>query len=227
MRYAIPCSLPTSLSIKGKDEVFPVRRVYCVAANYAQHAIEVGGDSREPPAFFAKPADALVPLGGGVRYPSRTTKLQHEVELVVALGQGGENIPVEDALACVYGYAVGVDLTRRDLQAQAKEKGKPWEMSKAFDQSAPVGRIFPASLVGHLAKGRIWLSVNGEMKQDGNLDQMTWSVAEVIANLSSYVCLAAGDLIFTGTPAGVSTIVSGDEIECGIEGLDKLSIKIV
>lgn len=227
MRYAIPCSLPTTLSIKGQDEVFPVRRVYCVAANYAQHAIEVGGDSREPPAFFAKPADALVPLGGGVRYPSRTTKLQHEVELVVVLGQGGENIPVEDALACVYGYTVGVDLTRRDLQAQAKEKGKPWEMSKAFDQSAPVGRIFPASLVGHLAKGRIWLSVNGEMKQDGNLDQMTWSVAEVIANLSSYVCLAAGDLIFTGTPAGVSTIVFGDEIECGIEGLEKLSTKIV
>lgn len=227
MRYAFPCTLPISLPIKGLGEAFPVRRVYCVAANYAQHAIEVGGDGREPPAFFAKPADALVPQGGNVYYPSRTNKLQHEVELVVALGRGGENIPVDEALACVFGYTVGIDLTRRDLQALAKEKAKPWEMSKAFDQSAPVGQIVPASLVGHPSDWRIWLSVNGEMKQDGKLNQMTWSVAEVIANLSCYVKLAAGDLIFTGTPSGVSTIVCGDEVECGIDGLDNLSIKMV
>lgn len=227
MQYAIPCSLPTALPIKGKSELFPVRRVYCVAANYAQHAIEVGGDSREPPAFFAKPPDALVPQGGDVRYPPCTTKLQHEVELVVALGRGGENIPIDEALDCVFGYAVGIDLTRRDLQALAKEKGKPWEMSKAFDQSGPVGRILPAAQLGHPVEGRIWLSVNGETKQEGDLNQMTWSVAEVISNLSSYVCLAPGDLIFTGTPSGVSTIVFGDEIECGIEGLEKLSIKVV
>lgn len=227
MRYVFPCTSPVSLPIKGLDETFPVRRVYCVAANYAQHAIEMGSDGREPPAFFAKPADALVPLGGDVRYPSRTSKLQHEVELVVALGRGGDNIPVAEALECVYGYTVGIDLTRRDLQAQAKEKGKPWEMSKAFDQSAPVGRIVPASLQGHPTEGKIWLSVNGEMKQEGNLNQMTWSIAEVIANLSCYVTLAAGDLIFTGTPAGVSTIVFGDEIECGIDQFDNLSIKVV
>lgn len=227
MRYVFPPAIPVALPIEGQVAAFPVRRVYCVAANYAQHAIEVGGDSREPPAFFAKPPDALVPLGGDIHYPPCTVKLQHEVELVVALGRGGENIPVDEALAYVYGYAVGVDLTRRDLQAQAKEKGKPWEMSKAFDQSAPIGRISPASLIGHPVEGNIWLSVNGEMKQDGNLNQMTWSVAEVIANLSCYVSLAAGDLIFTGTPSGVSTIVFGDEIECGIDGLENLSIKIV
>lgn len=227
MRYVVPCSPIISLPIRGMGETFPVRRVYCVAANYAQHAIEVGGDSREPPAFFAKPADALVPLGGSVRYPTCTTKLQHEVELVVALSRGGENISVDEALEYVYGYAVGIDLTRRDLQGQAKEKGKPWEMSKAFDQSAPVGSISPAPLLGHPAAGRIWLAVNGEIKQEGNLNQMTWSVAEIIANLSSYVTLAAGDLIFTGTPAGVSTVVFGDQIDCGIDGQDTLSIKIV
>lgn len=218
---------PVMLPILGTDTGFPVRRVYCVAANYAQHALEVGGDGREPPAFFGKPTDALVPGGGTVDYPSRTANLQHEVELVIAIGVGGKDIPVAQAPTHVFGYAVGIDLTRRDLQAQAKEKGKPWDLSKGFDQSAPVGAIVPVTQIGHPARGRIWLSVNGNSKQDGNLDQMTWNVAEVIANLSTYVELSAGDLIFTGTPSGVSTIVRGDVVECGIEGFPPLSIRVV
>ena len=227
MRYVFPPAPQVVLSVVGDDAGFPVRRVYCVAANYSQHAIEVGGDGREPPAFFGKPADSLVAGGGDVIYPPRTANLQHEVELVIALGKGGLNIPEEQALDHVFGYAVGVDLTRRDLQAQAKEKGRPWEMSKGFDQSAPVGAVMPVAQSGHFSKGKIWLAVNGVIKQDGNLDQMTWNVAEVIANLSTYVTLAAGDLIFAGTPAGVSTIVRGDMLECGIDGVGSLFLTIV
>ena len=207
MNFIFPPAPQTVLPIIGHDAVFPVRRLYCVATNYATHALEMGGDGREPPSFFAKPADALVAGGGEVRYPPRTEKLQHEVELVVALGQGGANIPVERALDYVFGYALGIDLTRRDLQAKAKETGRPWEMSKGFDQSAPISAIVPVKKNAHPVTGRIWLSVNGVIKQDGDLQQMTWNVAEVVANLSTYVELAAGDLIFTGTPAGVSTIV--------------------
>jgi fumarylpyruvate hydrolase len=227
MHYVFPPAAQVVLPVTGEETGYPVRRVYCVAANYALHAVELGGDGREPPAFFSKPADALVPGGGDVAYPSRTANLQHEVELVVALGKGGSNIPAEKALDHVYGYAVGIDLTRRDLQAQAKEKGRPWEMSKGFDQSAPVSAVVPTARCAHLLKGRIWLTVNGAAKQDGDLAQMTWNVAEVIANLSTYVALAAGDLIFTGTPAGVSTIVRGDVLNCGIDGLGSFSMKLV
>lgn len=227
MNFIFPPAPQAVLPIIGHGAVFPVRRVYCVAANYATHALEMGGDGREPPAFFAKPADALVAGGGEVRYPPRTEKLQHEVELVVALGQGGANIPVERALDYVFGYALGIDLTRRDLQAKAKETGRPWEMSKGFDQSAPISTIVPVTKNGHPVTGRIWLSVNGVVKQDGDLQQMTWNVAEVVANLSTYVELAAGDLIFTGTPAGVSTIVPGDRLECGIDGVSDLSVRII
>ena len=227
MNFIFPPAPQTVLPIIGHDAVFPVRRLYCVATNYATHALEMGGDGREPPSFFAKPADALVAGGGEVRYPPRTEKLQHEVELVVALGQGGANIPVERALDYVFGYALGIDLTRRDLQAKAKEKGRPWEMSKGFDQSAPISAIVPVKKNAHPVTGRIWLSVNGVIKQDGDLQQMTWNVAEVVANLSTYVELAAGDLIFTGTPAGVSTIVAGDRLECGIDGVSDLSVRIV
>ena len=227
MNFIFPPAPQTVLPIIGHDAVFPVRRLYCVATNYATHALEMGGDGREPPSFFAKPADALVAGGGEVRYPPRTEKLQHEVELVVALGQGGANIPVEQALDYVFGYALGIDLTRRDLQAKAKETGRPWEMSKGFDQSAPISVIVPVKKNGHPVTGRIWLSVNGIVKQDGDLQQMTWNVAEVIANLSTYGELATGDLIFTGTPAGVSTIVPGDHLECGIDGVSDLSVRIV
>lgn len=227
MYYVFPPAPQVVLPVVGERAGFPVRSVYCVAANYALHAAELGGDGREPPAFFAKPADALVAGGGEVAYPPRTANLQHEVELVVALGKGGSNIAGDNALEHVFGYAVGIDLTRRDLQAQAKEKGKPWEMSKGFDQSAPIGAVVPVARCGRPAKGRIWLSVNGAVKQDGDLGQMTWNVAEVIANLSTYVTLAAGDVVFTGTPAGVSTIVRGDALECGIDGVGELSVRIV
>ena len=227
MNYVFPPAAPVALSVVGSESVFPVRRVYCVGQNYADHAAEMGGDGRQPPFFFGKPADALVPGGGDVAYPPQTVNLQHEVELVVALDQGGSDIPVEQALGCVYGYAIGFDLTRRDLQSRAKAKGQPWDMAKGYDQSGPVSAIVPAAAVGHPASGAIWLKVNGELKQNGDLAQMSWKVAEVIANLSSYVRLEAGDLIFTGTPAGVSTVVRGDVLEGFIENVGELSIRLV
>jgi fumarylpyruvate hydrolase len=188
----------------------------------------MGGDPhREPPFFFGKPADTLVPGGGEIAYPPATSNLHHEVELVVALGAGGRDIPVEAALACVYGYAVGIDLTRRDLQARLKDKGHPWEMAKGFDQSAPISALVPAARLGRGDAGAIWLSVNGQERQRGDLSQMTWSVAEVIAHLSAYVALAPGDLIFTGTPAGVGALVRGDQVRCGIDGVGELEIVLV
>jgi fumarylpyruvate hydrolase len=226
MHYVFPPAAPTGIPVAGTEAVFPVRRVYCVGQNYALHAKEMGGDGRQPPFFFSKPADALVPGGGRIAYPPKTDNLQHEVELVVALSEGGADIPVEKALARVFGYAVGIDLTRRDLQAAAKEKGRPWDMAKGFDQSGPISAIVPAATSGHPQKGRIWLSVNDAVKQDGDLAEMIWNVAEIIANLSTCVELAAGDLIFTGTPAGVSTVVRGDTLRCGIEGLGELSIAL-
>lgn len=227
MNYVFPPAAPVALSVVGSESVFPVRRVYCVGQNYADHAAEMGGDGRQPPFFFGKPADALVPGGGDVAYPPQTVNLQHEVELVVALSKGGSDIPVDRALEYVFGYAIGFDLTRRDLQSRAKAKGQPWDMAKGFDQSGPVSAIVPAAAIGHPASGAIWLKVNGEIKQNGDLVQMSWKVAEVIANLSSYVRLEAGDLIYTGTPAGVSTVVSGDVLEGFIENVGELKIKLV
>lgn len=227
MGFAVPPAPQVVVPVVDGDAGFPVRRVYCVGQNYALHVAEMGGDGREPPFFFSKPSDALVPGGGDVAYPPRTANLQHEVELVVAIAKGGSDIPAEQALDHVFGYAVGIDLTRRDLQSQAKEKGRPWDMSKGFDQSGPLSALLPAAASGHPSSGRIWLKVNGVTKQDGDLGQMTWNVAEIIANLSSYVSLVAGDLIFTGTPAGVSTIVRGDMLECGIDGVGKLAVRLV
>jgi fumarylpyruvate hydrolase len=227
MNFVIPPVAQVVVPVVDEDTLFPVRRVYCVGQNYALHVAEMGGDGREPPFFFSKPPDALVPGGGNVAYPPRTANLQHEVELVVALGRGGADIPVGQALDHVFGYAVGIDLTRRDLQIAAKEKGRPWDTSKGFDQSGPLSALLPARACGHLRSGRVWLKVNGAMKQDGDLGQMTWSVAEIIANLSTYVTLAAGDLVFTGTPAGVSTIVRGDRLECGIDGVGNLAVRLV
>lgn len=224
MRYVFPPATPTGIPVAGTDAAFPVRRVYCVGQNYALHAKEMGGDGRQPPFFFSKPADALVPGGGRIAFPPKTDNLQHEVELVVALAEGGTDIPVDKALAHVFGYAVGIDLTRRDLQAAAKEKGRPWDMAKGFDQSGPISAIVPSATYGHPEKGRVWLSVNDAVKQDGDLAEMTWNVAEIIANLSTYVELAAGDLIFTGTPAGVSTVAPGDTLTCGIDGLGELRV---
>ena len=227
MSYVFPPAPQVVLPVASSTDVFPVRRVYCVGRNYADHAAEMGADSREPPFFFSKPADALVPGGGEVTYPPMTDNLQHEVELVVALGKGGSNIPLDQALDCVFCYAIGFDLTRRDLQSQAKDKGHPWDMGKGFDQGGPISALRPAGKVGHPEKGGIWLKVNGESRQSGDLSQMTWKVAEVIANLSSYIALMPGDLIFTGTPAGVSTVVRGDVLEGGIEGLGELKITLV
>lgn len=227
MRYIFPPAPQVGVAIAGSDGLFPVRRVYCVGRNYADHAVEMGADSREPPFFFSKPADALVSGGGDVPYPPATNNLQHEVELVVALASGGADIPLSRALESVYGYAVGLDLTRRDLQLAAKDKGQPWDMSKGFDHSAPIAAIQPLAANAHPASAAIWLKVNGQLRQQGDVQQMSWKVAEVIANLSTYVTLAAGDLIFTGTPAGVSKVQRGDVLEAGIAGVGELTVRLV
>lgn len=219
---------PPSVEVTGSQHRFPVHRIYCVARNYAAHAREMGSDpEREPPCFFSKPADAVVPNGAAVSYPPRTSNLHHEIELVVAIGSAGRNIELAAALDHVFGYAVGNDLTRRDLQAEAKSKGMPWDVSKGFDASAPISAIRPAADLGHPRSGRIWLEVNGQPRQDADLAEMIWNVAEVVAELSTYFELRAGDLIFTGTPAGVGPLVRGDTVVGGIDGLETLRTVIV
>nr|WP_246349668.1 fumarylacetoacetate hydrolase family protein [Devosia subaequoris] len=205
---------------------FPVRRVYCVGRNYAEHIKEMGNDVREPPFFFAKPADAVVIEGGSIAYPPQTQDLHHEIELVVAIGQDGANIGEHTALEHVYGYAAGLDMTRRDLQAQAKKAGRPWSMAKGFDQSAPIGTIGPASAIGHPATGAITLAVNGAERQRGDLSEQIWSVPETISFLSRLVTLRAGDLIMTGTPAGVSPVRRRDVLEGSIAGVGTVSTVI-
>ncbi|MGH8168348.1 MAG: fumarylacetoacetate hydrolase family protein [Woeseiaceae bacterium] len=213
--------------VSGSDEAFPVRRIYCVGRNYAAHARESGGDpDREAPFYFMKPADALMPNDSSIPYPPRTSNLHHEIELVVAIGSGGKDIPVEGAPAHVFGYAVGIDLTRRDLQTEAKNAGRPWDTAKGFDHSAPVSAIHTVAEVGHPASGRIWLEVNGELRQDGDLGELIWSVPEAIAELSTLFALAPGDLIFTGTPAGVGPLVPGDVVTGGVEAVDEIRIEI-
>jgi len=205
--------------------LFPVRRIFCVGQNYAEHAREMGGDpQRQKPFFFTKPADALVVGGADAPYPSQTQNLHHEIELVVALARGGVNIAPENADDLVFGYAAGIDLTRRDLQAEAKKAGRPWDMAKAFDASAPLGLIRPAQQ--SLKRGHIALSVNGATRQQGDLCEMIWSVAEIIAILSTYVALAPGDLIFTGTPSGVGPINAGDSLRGEIEGVGEVTTRI-
>ena len=226
MSYAVPTPPQPVVAVVGGD-LFPVRRIYCVGRNYAAHAREMGADpSREPPFFFCKPADAVVADGATVPYPAATQDLHHEIELVVALGAGGVNILVEKALSCVYGYGVGIDLTRRDLQNAAKKKGHPWDMAKGFDHSAPCSTLRIAADVGHPTAGEITLSVNGVQRQHGDLADMIWSVAETISYLSGLVRLEAGDLIFTGTPEGVGPVVSGDRIEGAVAGVGAISIVI-
>jgi fumarylpyruvate hydrolase len=216
-----PLPIPT-VEIAGRVERFPVHRIYCVGRNYAAHAREMGHDQREPPFFFAKPADAIVANGATIPFPSRTTNLHHEVELVAALHSGGRNISASDAKRHVFGYAVGNDLTRRDLQSEARDKSRPWDTAKGFDRSAIVGPIHSIEKTGVLERGSIWLKVNGELRQQGDLAELIWSVPEIIAELSTYFELTAGDLIFTGTPAGVGPLKAGDRIECGIDGLDNV-----
>lgn len=226
-RNGMPQWSPPSLPIIGSEARFPVRRIYCVGRNYAEHAREMGGNpDREPPFFFMKPADAVV-TDGRMDYPSKTADLQHEVELVVALARGGRDIPADTALDCVFGYAVGLDMTRRDIQGELKAKGRSWEMGKAFDQSAPISPIVPASRIGHPQRGAITLAVNSQPRQHGDLADMIWPVADIIANLSGYVTLLPGDLIFTGTPAGVGKVERGDRLEGAVEGVGSLSVSIV
>jgi fumarylpyruvate hydrolase len=214
-----PPTVP-SLAIAGSPERFPLRRVFCVGRNYAAHAREMGKDpNREPPFFFMKPADAVVPAAGTLPYPRATDDLHHEMEMVVALGAGGADVAPEDALALVWGYGAGIDLTKRDLQAVAKELSRPWDLSKGFDASAPCSELHPVSEVGHPSDKRIWLEVNGEIRQEGNLDEMIWGVADTISYLSRFVELAPGDLIFTGTPAGVAALKPGDRVRGGVDGV--------
>ncbi len=226
MSYAIPPSAPAALPIEGTDAVFPVLRVFCVGRNYADHAAEMGHDpDREPPFFFTKPATAVVPNGGRLPFPTATNDLHHEVELVVALGSGGERIAAERALEHVFGYAVGLDMTRRDLQATAKELGRPWDMAKGFDRSAPISTLRRVDAIGHPDAGPIVLRVNGEVRQHGDLAQQIWKVPETIAYLSTLVELRPGDLVMTGTPAGVGPVVPGDVLEGEIAGIGTIRVE--
>ena len=225
--YVIQAPVQPSLGVASSEQRFPVRRVFCVGRNYGAHAREMGSDpNREPPFFFTKPADAVVPASGAVPYPPATQDLHHEVELVVALGAGGSNIDPARALELVWGYGVGLDLTRRDLQAVAKDSGRPWDMAKGFDASAPCSDLVPASTLGHPRDARIWLEVNGELRQQGNLNEMIWPIADVIAHLSRLVTLAPGDLIYTGTPAGVAALKPGDQLRGGVDGVAEFALSI-
>ena len=226
MKYAIPPPDPVTLPINGTDAVFPVLRVFCVGRNYAEHAVEMGHDpNREPPFFFMKPATAVVPNGGRLPFPVATDDLHHEIELVVALHTGGTDVAVEGALELVLGYGVGLDMTRRDLQTQAKEMGRPWDMGKGFDRSAPISTLSPAEASGHPDAGSIWLRVNGELRQEGDLAQQIWKVPETIAYLSTLIEVRAGDLIMTGTPAGVGRVVPGDVLEGHVDGVGDLRVE--
>jgi len=216
-----------SVPVAGCEDRYPVRRIYCVGRNYSAHAREMGHDpDREPPFYFMKPADAVVADTDSILYPPRTMDFHHEIELVVAIGGSGSNIKLNQALGHVFGYAVGIDFTRRDLQKEAKKHGRPWDTAKGFDQSAPVSAIHPASDIGHPSSGRIWLAVNGEERQIGDLNELIWDVAESVAELSTLFRLEPGDLIFTGTPAGVGPVKVGDRITGGIEGIDEIAITI-
>jgi fumarylpyruvate hydrolase len=231
MSTRLTFELPIStLPVAGESVAFPVRRIFCVGRNYAAHAREMGKDpEREPPFFFMKPATALVPVTGHditVPYPCRTQSFHHEIELVAAIGTRAVNVEAADALTHVYGYAVGLDMTRRDLQLAARDAGRPWEFGKSFAQSAPTGVIQSTRNIGHPAAGRIWLSVNGEERQGADIGDLIWSVAECISHLSAFDALEPGDLLFTGTPAGVGAVLPGDILQGGVEGVGQITVQI-
>jgi fumarylpyruvate hydrolase len=224
--FVIPAPPQPRIALDGSAQAFPVRRIWCVGRNYLEHIRELGNDERQPPFFFAKHADMVAPDGAAIPYPSLTKDLQHEVEFVVALKSGGADIAPADALGHVFGYGCGVDLTRRDLQTASRKKEQPWEIGKSFDASAPCGALRRAADIGHPAKGRIWLAVNGAIRQDGDLGQMIWDTAEIISRLSQQVTLGSGDIIMTGTPAGVAALQPGDKVECGIDGVGTLKFSM-
>lgn len=228
MSFAIDPITPVTIPIVGVEAVFPVNNIYCVGRNYADHAIEMGGDpNREAPFFFMKPAYAVSTNGVAVSYPSHSKDVHHELEMVVALVDGGINVPVNEAMGLVYGYGIGVDMTRRDLQAEAKDKRRPWEAGKTFAQAAPCADLLPISETGEINAAEIQLAINGEVRQQGNVNQMIWKVAEIISRLSEVFLLQAGDLIFTGTPAGVGPVEIGDEVTATLTGLPELNFKVV
>jgi fumarylpyruvate hydrolase len=232
MAFVFPPEAPVALSVAGSDDQFAVRRVYCVGRNYAAHAREMGFDpDREPPFFFCKPDNAIVPVAYGetleLPYPAQTQNYHYEAELVAVIGKSGADIPLENALEYVWGYAVGLDMTRRDLQMKMREMGRPWEIGKAFDLSAPVGPIHPVSRVGHFEKAGLWLTVNGETKQKSDVSHLIWSVAETVAYLSKFFRLEPGDVIFTGTPEGVGPVKAGETMKVGVERLGELTVKVV
>jgi fumarylpyruvate hydrolase len=230
MQYAVQPAAIQALPVAGRDEQFPVNRIFCVGRNYAAHAREMGKDpDRDPPFFFMKPANAIVVAGSEeatIPYPPKTANFHHEIELVVAIGKGGADIPVSQALEHVYGYAVGLDMTRRDIQLQARDMGRPWEFGKSFAKSAPVGQVHRAADVGHIAEGEIALTVNGQMRQHSDINKLIWSVSECIAYLSEYETLEPGDIIMTGTPEGVNAVQRGDLMNGSIAGLGDIVVRV-
>jgi len=230
MSYVFPPAPVASVPVLGRAERFPVHRIYCVGRNYEEHAKEMGFTGREPPFFFLKPADAVVPVNTGetgtMAYPSLTSNLHHEIELVVAIGTGGKNIKAADAQKHIFGYAVGLDMTRRDLQGEMKKQGRPWCIGKAFDQSAPIGPITPAAQAGDVVNAGIYVQVNGQDRQRSIVSKLIWNIGETIEHLSAAWELQPGDLIFTGTPEGVAAVVAGDTLEGGVAGLGTLSVRI-
>jgi len=230
MSFVVPATPTTSVPVVGQDGQFPVRRVYCVGRNYEEHAKEMGFTGREPPFFFLKPADAVVyvPAGttGTIPYPSLTKNFHHEVELVVAIGTGGKNIKAADAMKHIYGYAIGLDMTRRDLQNDMKKQGRPWCIGKAFDASAPIGPITPVAQAGDVTQAEIWLQVDGKDRQRSNVSKLIWNLGETIEHLSAAWELQPGDLIYSGTPEGVGAVVAGDTMVAGIGGLGTLTVKV-
>ena len=232
MAFVFQPEAPVALAVAGSTDQFAVRRVYCVGRNYAAHAREMGFDpDREPPFFFCKPDNAIVPVAYGetleLPYPAQTQNYHYEAELVAVIGKAGSNIGEEDALSHVWGYAVGLDMTRRDLQMKMREMGRPWEIGKAFDLSAPVGPVHPASVAGHFENADLWLTVNGETKQKSDVSHLIWSVAETVSYLSKFFRLEPGDVIFTGTPEGVGPVKAGDTMKVGVERLGELTVKVV
>src|SRR5450830_1644402 len=230
MSYVIPAAPPVSVPVLGTSDRFPVHRIYCVGRNYEEHAKEMGFTGREPPFFFLKPADALVVVNAGetgaMPYPSLTKNLHHEIELVVAIGTGGKNIKAADAQKHIFGYAVGLDMTRRDLQNEMKKLGRPWCIGKAFEHAAPIGAITPVAAAGDIAQADIYLQVNGQQRQRSNIRKLIWNIAEIVQHLSAAWTLQAGDLIYTGTPEGVAAVVPGDTLTGGVTGLEPIKVTV-